>query len=460
MAATQTKPYYWLKQLSPSLLRLNHIPLMGRAPAFPWENLSDKIAEHFDLNPFSLQISDGVFLTSEEIPSSLGTSNIYFDLSFSTLAGTFHWVISKENLSQIMAILLNVEISYSRGIDESFFEGFKNFLGHELLFIFNQIPFDKKLDPHLKISDSPPSEHILRHDIFFDMKGHSFTSHILLTESFLQGWRARYASDSTENKSSSLLENCRLPIQLIGGHISLFSSQWKNISAGDLLILDQCTVDPVNKEGQVTLIIHQTPFFNASYQNNKIKILEKDVFQKVPSPMIDKNNTDEDDDHLEDDDTDFDDIDFDDDDDFDDEDDFDEEFDEDEEEESKSHDDALDDDEEGSESSSTQTTKEDHTKKAAQVKETPPEKNTSEKPASSSKEAIRHVDDIPLTISIEVGRLEMTVKKLSDLQPGNLLELDPNPENDVDLVINGSRVGRGELLRIGENLAVRVLELS
>jgi flagellar motor switch protein FliN/FliY len=70
------------------------------------------------------------------------------------------------------------------------------------------------------------------------------------------------------------------------------------------------------------------------------------------------------------------------------------------------------------------------------------------------------LDDIPLNVIVEVGRLQMSIKKLLELQPGNMLELDIHPEAGVDLVVNGKRIARGELLRVGEVLGIRIVELS
>lgn len=68
--------------------------------------------------------------------------------------------------------------------------------------------------------------------------------------------------------------------------------------------------------------------------------------------------------------------------------------------------------------------------------------------------------DIPVTITVEVGRLNMKLDKLMQLQAGQLLELEVNPEEGVNLCVNGQCIGRGELLRLGEVLGVRVLELG
>lgn len=66
--------------------------------------------------------------------------------------------------------------------------------------------------------------------------------------------------------------------------------------------------------------------------------------------------------------------------------------------------------------------------------------------------------DIPLTVVVEVGRIQISVQKLLELQPGNLLELDVHAENGVDLVVNGKAIGKGELLKIGDALGVRILD--
>jgi flagellar motor switch protein FliN/FliY len=67
-------------------------------------------------------------------------------------------------------------------------------------------------------------------------------------------------------------------------------------------------------------------------------------------------------------------------------------------------------------------------------------------------------DEIPLNVVVEIARLQMPLKTLMNLQPGNLLDLDIHPENGVDLVVNGNRIAKGELLQIGEKLGVRILE--
>ena len=53
----------------------------------------------------------------------------------------------------------------------------------------------------------------------------------------------------------------------------------------------------------------------------------------------------------------------------------------------------------------------------------------------------------------------MTASKLLELEPGNLLPFT-HSLNHVDLVANGALIGRGELIEIGDELGIRVIELG
>jgi flagellar motor switch protein FliN/FliY len=54
----------------------------------------------------------------------------------------------------------------------------------------------------------------------------------------------------------------------------------------------------------------------------------------------------------------------------------------------------------------------------------------------------------------------MTVDHLMKLSPGNFLELPIHPEQGVNLTVNGQKIGRGELVYLGEQLGIRILELA
>jgi type III secretion protein Q len=54
----------------------------------------------------------------------------------------------------------------------------------------------------------------------------------------------------------------------------------------------------------------------------------------------------------------------------------------------------------------------------------------------------------------------MSLSEIDRLAPGVILPLDRPLEEAVDLVVNGKRIGRGGLVKVGNSLAVRVVRLN
>jgi len=93
-----------------------------------------------------------------------------------------------------------------------------------------------------------------------------------------------------------------------------------------------------------------------------------------------------------------------------------------------------------------------------------PEEGGAEEPLWSSqgeeKEKITPSGKIPLQITVEVGRLQMPLEKVSELSPGNVLELGIGPSPDVYLTVGGKRIAKGELVNLGEAIGVKILNLG
>lgn len=70
------------------------------------------------------------------------------------------------------------------------------------------------------------------------------------------------------------------------------------------------------------------------------------------------------------------------------------------------------------------------------------------------------VKELPLLVTVELARLRMTVDQLMKLSPGNFLELPIHPEQEVSLTVDGQKIGRAELVYLGEALGVRVIETA
>lgn len=68
--------------------------------------------------------------------------------------------------------------------------------------------------------------------------------------------------------------------------------------------------------------------------------------------------------------------------------------------------------------------------------------------------------DLPVNLVVELSRLRITLEKLIQLVPGNMIELPLKPDQPVHLTINDQLVGKAELVHLGESLGIRILELG
>ena len=67
--------------------------------------------------------------------------------------------------------------------------------------------------------------------------------------------------------------------------------------------------------------------------------------------------------------------------------------------------------------------------------------------------------DIPLEISVELGRVKMVVKDVVELGSGSIVEIDKAAGEPVDVMVNGRLVARGEVVVIEDNFGVRITEI-
>jgi flagellar motor switch protein FliN/FliY len=74
----------------------------------------------------------------------------------------------------------------------------------------------------------------------------------------------------------------------------------------------------------------------------------------------------------------------------------------------------------------------------------------------------RNIDlilDVPLEISVVLGRTKKTIKEILELGPGSLVELDKLTEEPVEILVNGKKVALGEVVVIDENFGVRITSI-
>jgi flagellar motor switch protein FliN/FliY len=67
--------------------------------------------------------------------------------------------------------------------------------------------------------------------------------------------------------------------------------------------------------------------------------------------------------------------------------------------------------------------------------------------------------DIPLEVTVELGRVRMLIKDVIELASGSIIELDRVAGEPVDLFVNGRLVAKGEVVVIEDNFGLRITEI-
>ncbi|MED1810038.1 flagellar motor switch phosphatase FliY [Bacillus subtilis] len=100
-------------------------------------------------------------------------------------------------------------------------------------------------------------------------------------------------------------------------------------------------------------------------------------------------------------------------------------------------------------------------KKAAPVQVSPVEFSAFD-PNEAVQAPIHNLDmllDIPLSITVELGRTKRSVKEILELSAGSIIELDKLAGEPVDILVNQRIVAKGEVVVIEENFGVRVTDI-
>lgn len=67
--------------------------------------------------------------------------------------------------------------------------------------------------------------------------------------------------------------------------------------------------------------------------------------------------------------------------------------------------------------------------------------------------------DVPLNVTVELGRAKKVIREVLELSPGSILELDKLAGEPVDIFVNNKRIAIGEVVVIDENFGVRVTDI-
>lgn len=100
----------------------------------------------------------------------------------------------------------------------------------------------------------------------------------------------------------------------------------------------------------------------------------------------------------------------------------------------------------------------------------PPQQNVNVQPAAfqpfatdlsaiSQQENIDLIKDVPLEVTVELGRTSKSIKDILEFAPGTIVELNKIAGEPIDILVNGKYVAKGEVVVIEESFGVRITEI-
>ena len=67
--------------------------------------------------------------------------------------------------------------------------------------------------------------------------------------------------------------------------------------------------------------------------------------------------------------------------------------------------------------------------------------------------------DIPVTLSVEIGRTRQTIRNLLQLNQGSVVELDRLAGEPMDVLVNGTLIAHGEVVVVNEKFGIRLTDV-
>ncbi|MCY3975473.1 MAG: type III secretion system cytoplasmic ring protein SctQ [Simkaniaceae bacterium] len=364
---------------------------------------------------------------------SLGTSPLQLGIALTPLRGSLSLIVAVEDMRKLSSWLIDAKAKEAGFDDPLLQKGFFHYLATETLSLIDTMHIFPKLAPKL-IEIPLVEEDAYCLDIAVERGEEIAYVRLTCPPLFRQAFKEHYAGIRDLSLPSERYAEIYIPASVTAGSTTLTQYEVGNLTEGDFVILDDCSYLPEQNRGTCQLIVGESPLFHVKIKDENMKILDytlchgsdsvdDETEYEEDSLSFDENTEDEEGTYLEDEtdaDTDADE---------------DEATEEDEETYYETEEGETEDEEEG---------------------ETEDEEEDTIRGRESPEKGLISPDRVPVTLSVEVARMQMNLDALLRLKPGGTLDLKVYPEEEVRLVAGGKCVAKGRLVRLGKTIGVKI----
>ena len=420
---TSAQPLDWIKQIDAQLAGLDERPQFGTPTPLNWQQLETDLRNLLNKPELTLSHSAKGWVTAGQLLQGLGENIVPLTIEWSPLESPAFFVTGEYTLKELMGELLAPEEEAPSFYDPALVDGFSAYFAAQILRLLTRQSFGTPLSPRLgplldNMRKALGEESCFAIDVSLHVNGKHLWGRVLLSESFRNEWKIYFAHQEPPPLTEEMRHKLMVDLSLEVGQTRLKFDEWKKVKIGDYIILDHCSYDPDDQQGSVVLTLQQKPLFRGRIKEGGIKLTNYPIYEEVNEMKEEETNSRSSKPFGHEEEALYSDLDSQDE----------SEFDEDEE-------------------------------LFGNLDDEPVSSRKSSSEASSTERISISSQELPVQLTVEVGRVRMTAGELLSLTPGNLLDLHVAPEQGVDLVVNGKKVGRGELIRMGDLLGVRILNL-
>jgi flagellar motor switch protein FliN/FliY len=417
-----------------AIIEAGEIPLLEPL-VFDKEKIEIALKELLNVDNASLDIHEIYVYEHKKIYDILGNDCVSIGLTLSPIEGDVFLLLSKQDMLKLVMMALNQE---KVDLSEPLLKAFRDFFIIKMMQHFESAKAVEDLSIRLNDDEKIPNQSLICLKAMICTYKHNISFILALSPEF----RRNFIKYKHQKKISTFTPTSHIPLTLsIGiGKIHLSLEEWQKINKGDFIIIDTC-YNAKDKQGSVFVSYNHFVLFQGLMEKSKIKLIQSIPYTMEHSSMTNEpSKTNEEP-----------------------KDDSDSSFFLGEDEEFFLEDDELKNvlDRELKENKSSQDL-EDEMQASNKSNALNSEENKVEQKIeniSSKEQKVIDACNIPLNIKVEIATLTIPAGDLINLKAGNELILPKEINEQVNLVVNGAIVAKGELIQIGDVLGVRIVSL-
>lgn len=266
----------FFKKIAQELFEKDEIPLFTKS-FIDLSLLKKQLQEKID-PALSFTVLNTEWKEKEEMQKGFAPGSESLCFCLEPLTTPLHFMIAKKDIEKIVSFFFGLT-----GLDSDLIDGFYQYLILKILELIEENCTQNGVS--LQLADKNfVQEDGIAVDIEISLKENKTLGRLILPNSFRKEYNRYFASIALPKK----LNHFDVGLGLQIGTITIGYEELTNLKAGDFLLPDKLTADPLKEKARAILTFANKPLFYVKISENRIKILDHALYQEEEMEMKDK----------------------------------------------------------------------------------------------------------------------------------------------------------------------------